>query len=422
MPSGRTRPLGLRAQVRNAITLVAVLALVLFGVPLAIVLNRLIDSQALTGLQRDATRAAALVPDNALEAATLPTIPKGSGDTRIGVYDATGTRIAGLGPAHSPLAARVADGKEHDGADTGDLAVTVPVLSDTTVVGSVRAALSRGVLHRRVYEAWSLLLVLGIPVLGCALLLARRAARRISVPFEQLTAAARQLGAGRYQLDLPSSGIPEADAAGQALQDSARQIDALLQHEREFVRDASHQLRTPLAGVQLYLEQEPPDVDSALERAHHLDTTIADLLSLRRLADGSCDPTPIAAEAVARWHTAAAPVTLRADAGLPVAMTPAALRQSLDVLLDNALRHGRAPVTVTVEPAGEAVVIEVADHGNGFGPDDRHGTGLRLVTGIVERAGGSLLVRRRSPHARVALVIPADHDAPGQSSQSSSTR
>ena len=411
----------MRSQVRRAIALVAVLALLLFGVPLAIVLGRLIDSQALTGLQRDATRTVALVPDNTLEADTVLTVPKGTGDTRLGVYDAAGVRVAGVGPARSPLAAGAADGKEHDGHDVGDLAVVVPVLSDTTVVGSVRAALPSGVLHRRAYEAWALLLALAVLVIGLALLLARRAARRISDPFEHLTDAARALGAGRYELQLAPSGMPEADAAGQALQDSARQIDALLRHEREFIRDASHQLRTPLAGLQLFLEQDRPDVAAALERAQHLEATIADLIALRRTPDGTCDPTSVAADAVARWHTAERPVTLRADAGRLVAMPSAALRQGLDVLLDNALRHGRAPVTVTVEPSGGAVVLEIADQGEGFGEDAHHGTGLQLVSGIVERAGGSLLIRRRAPHPRVALLIPAAPDLELHP-QSSSTR
>lgn len=406
---------------RAAIVLVAVLALLLFGVPLAIVMSRLIESQALTSLQRDATRTVAVVPDNTLEAGTVLTLPKATRDTRLGVYDATGRRVAGVGPTRSPLAARVADGKEHDGHDLGALAVAVPVLSDTTVVGSVRAALPTGVLHRRTYEAWTLLLSLGILVIGLALLLARRAARRISDPFEHLTDAAKALGSGRYELSLAPSGVPEADAAAAALQASARQIDALLRHEREFVRDASHQLRTPLAAAQLFLEQDPPDVPAALERARHLETTIADLIALRRLPHGSCDPTSVAREAVARWHTAAQPVTLRADAGLPVAMPAAALRQSLDVLLDNALRHGGAPVTVTVEPSGDAIVLEVADQGDGFDAESHHGTGLQLVTGIVERAGGALLIRRRAPHARVALLIPAATEA-AEPDQSSSNR
>jgi hypothetical protein len=52
------------------------------------------------------------------------------------------------------------------------------------------------------------------------------------------------------------------------------------------------------------------------------------------------------------------------------------------------------------------VIVEVADQGGGFATGAVPGTGLNLVTGIAERAGGSLLIRRRAPQARVALLLP----------------
>lgn len=416
---GRSR--GLRSRIRDSIVLVAVAALLLFGVPLAVVLDRLTHSQALARLQRDATRAVALVPDEALSSGALRA-PAGVGVTRIGVYDARGSRLAGVGPTSSRLATQVVDGREHDGTESGELAVVVPVLSDTTVAGGVRAAVPVRLLRARVVQAWALLALLAAAVVGVALLLAGRAARRLSAPFEQLTTAARQLGAGRYDLALPQWDIPEADDAGRALQDSARDVDELVRHEREFVRDASHQLRTPLAAVQLHLESVEPDVPAALTRVRQLEVTIADLLALRGLSgSGACEAGAVAQQAVLRWDTPSARVLLRRDDVGLVGLSEAALRQSLDVLIDNALRHGQAPVTVTVEPLGETVVLEVADSGPGFDDALVAGTGLRIATGIVERAGGSLLIRRPAPHPRVALLLPpavgtADQD------QSSSMR
>ena len=402
----------MRIRVRNAIALVAALALLLFGVPLAIVGDRLITSQALTGLQRDATRGVAAVPDNTLEAGTSVRAPRGTSGILIGVYDARGIRVAGVGPDRSALAARAVDGHEHDGQDAADLSVVVPVLSDTTVAGSVRAAVPLSRLHACTLEVWGLLAGLALLVITVAVLLARQAAARIAEPFERLTLAARRLGDGLYDVRLPQWGIPEADAAGAALSDSARQIDAMVRHEREFVRDASHQLRTPLTGVLLALAQQPPDVPTAQAGARHLETTIADLLSLRGLTGtGSCAPDRIAAETVRRWNTPERPVTLRADAVGNVALTGPALRQSLDVLVDNALRHGGGAVTVTVEPYGETVLIEVADQGEGFADSARAQTGMQLATRIVERAGGSLLIRRRRPQARVALLLPVSEPA-----------
>jgi signal transduction histidine kinase len=384
-----------------------VLALLLFGIPLGVAVERLISSQALASLQRDATRALAAVPDNTVETGTSVPVPAGTHDTHIGVYDAAGDRVSGVGPTHSALAAQITDGREHDGNDSGELSVVVPVLSDTTVAGSVRAAVPLSLLRYQVYRAWGLLAALALVVLAVAVLLAHRAAGRISKPFEQLTAAARHLGGGRYDLQLPRWGMPEADAAGDALRDSAHEVDTLIRHERAFVRDASHQLRTPLAGLMLFLEQEPPDLPAARERARHLETTISDLLSLRGLtATGSCHPNVIAAEAVRRWTTTERPVVLRSDDTDHVALTGPALRQSLDVLLDNAVRHGRGTITVTVEPYGDSVLVEVADQGPGFAAGAQPGTGMRLATRIVERAGGSLLIRRRSSQARVALLLP----------------
>jgi len=193
---------------------------------LAVVLGRLIDSQALAGLQRDATRGVARVPDNTLERSSAVKAPPSRGDTLVGVYDAQGNLVVGKGPRHSRQAAGVVDGREHDGHDAGDLSVVVPVLSDTTVAGSVRAAVPLSLLHQRIYRAWVLLVGLALLVLAVAIGLARRSAQRISVPFEQLTLAARQLEQGRYDVHLSRFGMSEADAAADALRDSAREVEA----------------------------------------------------------------------------------------------------------------------------------------------------------------------------------------------------
>lgn len=398
---------------RNAMALLAATALLLFGIPLAVAVQRVLNGEALSALQREATRAVDAVPDNTLEAGGSVRAPRGYGETRIALYDSKGGHVAGPGPARSPLAGRAADGKEHSGREAGELVVVAPVLSDTTVAGSVRAALPLTSIRRQVVLAWVALAALALVVLLVTSLLARRAARSIAAPFEQLTAAVRSLGEGSFDIALPRWGLREADAAAVALQDTARDMGQLVTQERDFVRHASHQLRTPLAGLLVQLEQlsrhdSTPAAGAALERARQLESTLNDLLLVRSPAvRETCDPAIVAGEVIARWKSATPrALELRAAAADPVAVPGAAVRQALEVLIDNAVRHGSGTVTVTVEPLGSSIVVEVADEGAGFAGDVGPGTGLRLATGLMQRFGGDLLIRRRSPRPRVALLLP----------------
>lgn len=411
--AGPPRQRTLRRRVRNQTIVVVVSALVLFAVPLGVALDALLTSRALTGLQRDATRAAALVPDNVIQSDHPPAAPTGPRSVQIGIYDASGHLVSGQGPMVSALAAAAVDGHEHDGQDGSDRAVVLPVTSDGTVVGSVRAAQPTSTVRNRIWTAWALLTALAAAIVAVALLLARAGAKRIAGPFEHITRVARDLGDGRPIGEPAPSGITEADAAATALRGSAQQINDLLENERDFVRHASHQLRTPLSALLLNLQQTPPDIAAALERAEHLDSTITDLLALRRgSSDGRCNPSQVATLTARRWDTADRPVVLRLDDTPDVGMSAAGLRQCLDVLLDNAIRHGAGTITVTVEAYGETVAVEVADEGDGFSSTNRYGTGLTLAASLSQRAGGDLMIRDRGRHPGVALVLPAASKAP----------
>jgi signal transduction histidine kinase len=413
--------ISLRSRIRRVILGAAGIALLLFAVPLAATVAVVVRSHTITALQHDATRVSANVPDAPIVVGRPLAVPGLFGSADIGVYTRDGTRVVGAGPLHSKLAALPVDTGEHEDREDGEYAVSVPVVSDGTVIGTVRAGTAvSGVVLRIVY-GWIALLVLAGCTLALTRLVAARLASRVAMPVEQLTDAARALGAGAFDLTLPKWGLRETDEAGSALLETARRIGAVVHRERAFTRDVSHQLRTPLAGLLTGLEnalREPDEarrvqhIETSLGRARHLQTIVADLLAVRSTDEHApCDVAAEVRAAVTRHQLPSQrAIRLRCD-DVPAARCPAAVvRQVLDVLLDNATRHGAGDITVTVEALGDSVAVEVSDEGAGFAVGAVPGTGLRLAEDMAESVYGALLVRRRAPRPRIALLVPAVPD------------
>lgn len=431
--AGRTGR-SLRRRISTGILSVTAVTVVLFALPLAFAVDQLYQDQEITRLQRDATRVAALVPDNRVSSSTRVQLPASvAADTRMGIYTPAGVRAAGHGPSRSAIAGAARDGRVHQGTEDGQLVVTVPVPSDTDVVAVVRAAVPSRLVSDRTERSLAAMGLLGLIVIGVAALLARRESHRIAAPLERLTDSARALGDGNFAISAERSGIREADAASEALQDTATQIGRLLERERAFSADASHQLRTPLTGLLLGLEGalDRPDADlpaamrTAITRGQDLQTTIDDLLSLRRDSGhgGVLDVEVEVRAAGDRWRSPLANKSRRLVIDMrpglpPVAAAGAAVRQILDVLLGNALQHGAGTVTVVVQDVGEGVSVEVSDEGAGLpgeseatfvrrSPDaSGHGIGLALARSLAEADGGRLLVRRAAPEPVFALLLP----------------
>lgn len=436
-----TRSGSLRGRIQRGILTAVALALALFAVPLAVATAFAVKSSAVTALQRDATRAAAQVPDDIVEAGAPIRIPAGFGPTRIAVYTVDGTLAGGSGPAYSELAARARDGRTHDGREHGDLAAVVPVLSDGTVVGTVRAAVSNGRILATTAAWWAGLLGLAGFVVALSRVWGRRIAARAAEPIEELTTAARALGDGGFEITLPVWGLREADEAGAALQETARRLGAGIARERAFTRDVSHQVRTPLAGLLTGLESalaaeghgaasgsstasaSTDALATALLRARQLQQTIDDLLVVRRPSrtNPGCDAAAEVRFACERRDLGLdRRIELRIEEVPPAACPGALIRQILGVLLDNAVHHGAGRITVTLEQLGESLAIEVADEGPGFTAQAVPGTGLRLAGDLAESVFGSLIIRRRAPRARVAFLVPVADDPPREQPHSRS--
>ena len=412
--------------------LAAVLATSLFGVPLAIGVAQYFLGDERSELERVADAAAITVAADLVRGQTTDALPQAASDITLGAYDENGALITGHGPRTGDRTVqRARDGELHTLDAGGLLVVAVPVVDAGKVTGVVRAASDYSSVRARIAWTWALMVGLGALAVGATWLMARSQARRLAAPLEALSRTAQDLGDGDFSVRTASSGIPEIDSAGSSLNSTAVRLGALVERERAFSADASHQLRTPLTGLRLGLETAldapHPDlraaVRTAIDASDRLERTIEDLLTLARepRRDGTVlDLAELTHDVVETWRPVleADGRTLRIDLPPELPATtaaPAAVRQILGVLLDNATRHGAGAVRLGVRDAGGALAFDVADEGRGLetgdaAPQSRgttagHGMGLPLARSLAEAEGGRLRLTRPSPPV-FTLLLP----------------
>jgi signal transduction histidine kinase len=436
----------LSAVLRRSIVLAAALATLLFATPLAVAVNGLYRTQAFTDLGRKAETLRTALSDQsgnndaADRLAAMAEIRQPQG-TELGVYSADGRLLRGEGPVQGEtLVTQVGrTGIEDDGLISGHLVVVVPV----PVAGAnrylVRAARHDSEVRTRTYASWALMAALFALILALVAWLAKARAGRIARPLQELAEAADHLGQGDFSVRATRSGVAEVDQVSSNLERTAQRLGRMLERERRFSSDASHQMRTPLTAVRVGLESAllTPGADvraaavDALVGLDRLEQTVEDLLALARDTTGPAAQTDVVAvvrQAVGHWGTLLAErqrwVELAADpeVSLAAVSTPA-LRTVLDVLLGNALTHGAGTVGVQVHDVQNAVLVEIIDSGAGIvgdpstifrrrSPQARGtGIGLALARSLIEADGGRLELTRVKP-ATFAVLLPVVRPVP----------
>jgi signal transduction histidine kinase len=422
-----------RRRVFTSAVLLTVVAVVLFGLPLALVVRDLYLNEATLRLEREATLALRHVPDDFVRRTDLVELPART-HTTFGLYDGNGDRVRGGGPARGDTAVQAALASNIvDSERGGRLVVGVPVAVDEQVEGVLRAEQPTSVIDSRLAATWAVMALLGLAAVAVAAMLGHHQAKRVTRPVEDLRDAAVELGHGNFAISAPTSGVPELDDAAAALAATADRLGAMVGRERAFSADASHQLRTPLTGLRLLVETElaaPREDPTALltEALHEIDEledTIDQLLRLARDAPddrGRVDVGALFAGATERWRAqlAAAGRDLRVQGATvlhPPRASTTAVEQILDVLLDNALEHGGGAVTLSGRAVEGGLAIDVADEGVGIEGDPAeafarrsraakgHGIGLALARSLAEAEGGRLVLRRATPAPVFELVL-----------------
>jgi len=427
----------MRRRILTSMIAVTAIAVAVLGVPSAIAVRRFYVSQAVLRLEREATQAARSVPDELATGSQPLTVPVSPAHIDFGVYDTTGTLLGGSGPAvaDQPVVDALANQLRESRAGT-HLVVAVPVIGDTKVVAVLRAAQPASVTDDPVHSAWAALLAVAAAAVAIAAVGARAQAGRLAKPVDHIRQAAVKLGAGDFALVVEPSGVPELDQTAAALISTAARLGRLIDRERNFGADASHQLRTPVTALRLAVETElaSPRSDpslalgEALASIETLEATIKDLLSLARDAPDDRAPLVIAElldQLERRWHNSLAEVgrPLRVHAtepNPPVVASAQALSQALDVLVDNALRHGSGTVDVTARTLDRGFCIACTDEGPGVSAQtesifqrhrsnaNRSGIGLALARSLIEAEGGKLILEHPGPGPTFIILLPTN--------------
>jgi signal transduction histidine kinase len=362
-----------------ALTAVA-LAVTLLGVPLAFVQRELLRADERGQLLHEAVAVAVGVPRNLRETGGKPRLPHDTHGMHLAIYNGKGMLLVGEGPPDpDEIVHQAMHGDPADGFAGNDLVAAVPVLRGDELVAVVRASSRREELIEREFLVFAAIAGAAVFASLMAMLLALRLAFRLARPIRELQQAAEELGDGNFAVQAPPSDIRELDAVSAALNATAQRLGQLVNRERAFSAHASHQLRTPLTALRLRLDTalngcDPhliqPAAVEAITIVDDLTTTVEDLLAVSRGRVGgvsALDLDALLGGLPHRWQGLFAAegrsLLIRKDDPPTAAGRAATVRQVLDVLIDNAYRHGGRTVQVVARDASGALAIDVVDDG-----------------------------------------------------------
>jgi signal transduction histidine kinase len=423
----------------------ALVVLVALEVPLAVSYRRSELNDLTAKVERDAVAVASLAED-LLQSSTGSTAPlqrvaaRYDADTggRIVVVDRRGVSLvdaeaqAGRDVSSRPEIAGALNGNVETGTrysttlGHGLLYVAVPVASGGRVHGAVRITYPTSELDQRVHRYWLTLAAIGGIILALTAAVGVVVARWVARPLLALERTARKAGEGDLSARADETrGPPEVRSLAMELNVMVREVEQLMDSQRDFVADASHQLRTPLTALRLRLENLSHELsadgrlelEAATVEAERLERIVDGLLVLARTDVSGPATAPIGVAAVVTgrldaWSAFAAEREVGLDASVPSDATACAAEDRLEQVLDNLLANALdvAPPGTTIEVVLRDDALHVLDRGPGMteaelrhafdrfwraGGGEGSGLGLAIVRRLVEADGGSITLRRR---------------------------
>jgi signal transduction histidine kinase len=416
--------MSLRATLLLALAYVLLLALIALGVPLAVSLRDRVDSEVKGQARSQAEVVAAsaselLEPPRLSGLRRLARISADSVRGRTIVVDRNGRLLADS--AGAPLGRSYASRPEVRAALRGHyeqisrnsstlgadiLATAVPVLEHGRPGGAVRITQSVAAVNHAIRTSLLDLAALAGVVLLLGLAAGALIARQIALPIRRLDRAARRVAEGELDTAVAIEGSSEQRSLGRAFNEMTQRIRRLLRVQQDFVADASHQLRTPLTGLRLRLENladrkagdeaTAAELEASMGEVDRLAQIVDELLILSRAGEHELpgeriDLGEAASRAADRWRRTAGKRGIEIATGADGAATAWCARpdldRSIDALVENALRYSPAGSTVTI--AAEPGRLEVLDRGPGLEAGEEEAVFERFSRGSAGKRGPS---------------------------------
>ena len=312
---------------------------------------------------------------------------------------------------------------------------------DDMMSGLVRAAFQDAI--------QAALVVAVIAAVAAAVVISLALTARLSGPISRLAAASRRIAAGRYAERVLVSSSDEIGELARSFNQMAEALESTERRRLQLVGDVAHELRTPLATLDGYLEGlqdgviQPAEPTWKLLRGEtaRLSRLINDLQELWRaearqlpLSLGRVDVAAVLTAVRDRFAAQArergGELRLTAPAGFAVHADAERLAQVLDNLLSNALRYSPAGAPVVLEAAadGDEIVVDVVDQGPGLTEEQRDrvferfyrvdpsraralggsGIGLAIARALTEAMGGRIWAESEGPGlgSRFRIALP----------------
>lgn len=326
--------------------------------------------------------------------------------------------------------------------EAANIMVAAAPIIDETIVGALRLTRDYAEVDAAIGRTISGLIVIGAAGVLAGVLIAFALAGSLAGPTQRLASTARRLGAGDLSARAGDiGGAAEVVDLARAFDEMASRLERTVRAQQEFVANASHQLRTPLAGMKLRLEgaidasdagsdvrRQAEAADREVDRLAAIVTGLLETANRMEQGRGATEDLHAAANrALERWHERAT----SAGAALSVSGEPASVEadrtdidQILDVVLDNAIAYAPGPISVTTTADAGTSKIRIRDEGPGIPAAERErvterfyrgsgvaaggsGLGLAIAKQLTERWGGSLeLASDGSPGTTVVVSFP----------------